>query len=397
MPSNSEAAWQTAPLNIDLRTAFQTIEDSRVQRTQRHNLTDILVIATCAMLCGQGHYTHMEAFGKLRRSWLETFLPLPNGIPSHDTFRNVFSLLDPKHFAAAFHLWTQGVLSKLNAEEPGSSRLQGVIAIDGKALRRAVDSGDKPAVIVGAWASELNLCLGQVKVADKSNEISALPTLLEMLALKGCIVTLDAMGCQREVAQKVVERGGDYILALKGNQESLHQQVSHYLDTGLELAKAEGNYHEEESCGHGRKEVRRCWVTDDVGGWLQGADKWTGLRTVAAVECERTLITTGETTVQRRYFISSLQADAALIASSVREHWGIENSLHWVLDVTFREDESRARTGASAENLDTLRRLAHGMIKNENPASKKSINQRKFEAGLNPDYLLSLLGIKLDA
>lgn len=380
--------------NVDLRQALQTIDDWRVQRTQLHNLADILVIATCAMLCGQGHYTHMEAFGQLRRPWLETFLSLPHGIPSHDTFRKVFSLLDPKRFAEAFSLWTQGVLAKLSGEGPGS-RLQGVIAIDGKALRRAVESGEKPAVIVGAWASELSLSLGQVKVADKSNEIGALPALLEMLTLKGCIVTLDAMGCQREVAQKVVERGGDYILALKGNQESLHQQVSHYLDTGLELAKAEGNYHEEESCGHGRKEVRRCWVSDEVGDWLQGADKWKGLRTVAAVECERTL--GGETTVQRRYFISSLKADATLLAASVRSHWGIENSLHWVLDVTFGEDDSRARTGASAENLATLRRLAHAMIKNENPVSKKSINQRKFEAGLNPDYLLRLLGIKLDA
>lgn len=379
---------------VDLLQALQTIDDWRVQRTQLHNLADILVIATCAMLCGQGHYTHMEAFGQLRKPWLERFLQLPHGIPSHDTFRKVFSLMDPKRFMEAFNLWTQGVLDKL--ERDGSkSRLQGVVAIDGKALRGAVAKGQKPAVIVGAWASELSLCLGQVKVEDKSNEINALPELLDMLALKGCIVTLDAMGRQREVAQKIAAQGGDYILAVKGNQESLHQQVSHYLDTGLELAKAEGHYHEEESSGHGRKELRRCWVSDDVGTWLEGAGKWKGLRTVAAVECERTF--EGKTTVQRRYFISSLKPDAALIASSVRSHWGIENSLHWVLDVTYGEDGSRARSGYSAQNLSTLRRLTHSMIKQEDPVSKKSVNQRRFEAGLSADYLLRLLGVTLDA
>jgi predicted transposase YbfD/YdcC len=281
---------------VDLLQALQTIDDWRVKRTQFHNLADIFVIATCAMLCGQGHYTHMEAFGQLRsKPWLERFLQLPHGIPSHDTFRKVFSLLDPKRFMEAFSLWTQGMLDKLDSGASGS-RLQGVVAIVGKALRGAVAKGQKPAIIVGVWASELSLCLGQVKEEDKSNEINALPELSNMLAVKGCIMTLDAMGCQREVAKKIIAQGGDYILAVKGNQESLYQQVSHYLDTGLELAKAEGHYHEEASSGHGRKELRRCWVSDDIGAWLQGADKWKGLRTVAAVECERTLVTTGEAT-----------------------------------------------------------------------------------------------------
>lgn len=274
----------------------------------------------------------MEAFGKLKRTWLESFLELPNGIPSHDTFRKVFSLLGSQALP--------GSLRSLDPRGAGQtpsdgqlSALQGVVAIDGQALRGAIakGKGQKPAVIVGAWASELSLCLGQVKVADKSNEIDALPELLDMLALKGCIVTIDAMGCQREVAQKIVAQGGDYLLAIKGNQESLHQQVSHYLDTGLALAKTEGNYHEEEGRGHGRHEVRRCWVSDEMGEWLPAVEKWVGLRTIAAVECERTV--GALTTVQRRYFISSLKADAALIAASVRSHWGIENSLHWVLDV----------------------------------------------------------------
>jgi predicted transposase YbfD/YdcC len=371
-----------------------SIPDWRSDRTKFHRLEDILVIATCAMLCGQGHFTHMETFGTLRRTWLESFLQLPNGIPSHDTFRQVFAALDPKSFMDCFGLWTQGVLARLDSDS-SSPALKGVIAIDGKAVRRALESGQKAPVIVGAWASELGMCLGQIKVNEKSNEITALPPLLELLALKGCIVTIDAMGCQREVASKVVAQGGDYVLALKDNQPSLHQQVSYYLDGALELARAEGKYHEEASKGHGRHEVRRCWVMDDLEPWLEGADKWKGLRSVAAVECERSI--NGVASVQRRYFITSLKPDAKFIARCVREHWGIENSLHWVLDMTFGEDFSRARMGNCTSNLSALRRLVTSVIKRENPTSKKSINQRKFEAGLNPDYLLRLLGVTFDA
>lgn len=352
------------------------------------------MIATCAMLCGQGHFTHMEAFGKARQSWLETFLKLPHGIPSHDTFRKVFAMLKPEHFKEAFTLWTEAVQAKL-LDSGAASGLKGVVAIDGKALRGAVKSGQAPAVIVGAWATQLGLCLGQVKVDEKSNEITALPVLLDFLVIKGCIVTIDAMGCQREVAEKIVSQGGDYILALKGNQNSLHEQVRCYLDESRELAREENKYYEEATSGHGRHEIRRCWVMDDLQPWLEGEAKWKGLRSVAAVESERTV--NGVTSVERRYFITSLKPDAALIAASVRSHWGIENSLHWVLDVTFREDASRALAGYAPENLSTLRRLACSAIKRENPMSKKSINQRKFEASLDPSYLSRLLGTILDA
>lgn len=382
------------PATPDLRSIFSSIPDWRSDRTKAHKLEDILVIAACAMICGQGHFTHMEDFGKARRQWLAGFLELPNGIPSHDTFRNVFAALDPGHFLESFSRWTCGVLERLRASG-GDGTVKGVVAIDGKALRGALAKGEKPRVIVGAWAAQLGLCLGQVKVDEKSNEITALPALLDTLMLEECIVTIDAMGCQREVAAKIVERGGDYILALKGNQGNLHGQVCVYLDEALELARVLGNYHEEKGRGHGRHEIRRCWVMDELGEWLEGVEKWPGIRGVAVVEREWT--EDGVTEVARRYFITSLGPDAARIGAGVRAHWGIENSVHWVLDVTFREDESRVRTGCAAENLTALRRWVCGMFKRSDPESKVSINRRRFKASLDQDYLTFMLGIVLDA
>ena len=382
------------PKTPDLRTIFSTVPDGRIERTKFHKLEDILVIAVCAMICGQGHFTHMEDFGKARKQWLESFLELPHGIPSHDTFRNIFSTLDPAHFLDAFSRWTRGVLERLR-ESDESGSIKGVVAIDGKALRGALNKGEQPNVIVGAWAAQLGICLGQVKVNEKSNEITALPTLLDTLLLKGCIVTIDAMGCQREVAAKIIERDGDYVLALKGNQGNLYEQVRCYLDEALELACTLGNYHEEESSGHGRHEIRRCWAMDELEGWLEGVKKWKGLRSVVVVEREWTQ--KGERKVERRYFITSLEPDAAKIATAVRSHWGIENSVHWVLDVTFREDENRVRTGCAPENLTALRRWVCALLKRSDPKSKISINRKKFKASLDPAYLSQMLGIILDA
>jgi predicted transposase YbfD/YdcC len=383
------------PSNLpDLRSIFSTLPDGRINRTQYHKLEDILVIATCAMLCGQEHFTLMETFGKKRREWLAGFLELPHGIPSHDTFRNVFAALDPALFLEAFGRWTEGVLERLRASGLGG-KIEGVVAIDGKALRGALDAGEQPRVIVGAWAAQLGLCLGQVKVNEKSNEITALPELLDLLALEGCIVTIDAMGCQREVAAKIIARGGDYVLALKGNQGNLHEQTRCYLDEAYELARALGHYHEEKSTGHGRREIRRCWAMDELGDWLHGVEKWKDLRSVAVVEREWT--EKGVTRVERRYYITSLEPDAEVIGRAVRSHWGIENSVHWVLDVAFREDESRVRTGHAPENLSALRRWVCAMIKRDDPASKTSINQKRFEAALDPAYLARILGVMLDA
>jgi predicted transposase YbfD/YdcC len=335
----------------------------------------------------------MEDFGKIRREWLEGFLELPDGIPSHDTFRNVFGALAPGEFLGAFMRWTEGVRRACRGE---------VVAIDGKALRRAKDAGEQAKVIVGAWATEAGISLGQLKVDGKSNEITAVPKLLELLAIKGCIVTTDAMGCQKEVAKKVRQGGADYVFALKTNHEKLHERVKIFLDDMISLGPDGNNYHEAEGRAHGRDEVRRCWACGELGEWLEESlgeygslADWEGIRSIAAVERERTV--KGETKIERRYYITSLDPDAEQIGRAVRSHWAVENSLHWVLDVAFREDDSRARTGHAPENLSALRRLAHNTIKAHDPQSKKSVRRHMNRASLDPDYLRELIGEVLDA
>ena len=350
----------------------------------------------------------MEAFGELREDWLGKFLELPNGIPSHDTFRNVFSALDPDHFLDAFLEWTESVRRTVAGE---------VIGIDGKALRGAKgvakDGSDIP-TIVGAWAAGAGISLGQLDVEGKSNErersghglsegqprgrakrsqITAVPKLLDRLKLKGAIVTTDAMGCQKQIAKKIRDKGADYVLALKGNQGSLHTQVQTYLDGIIDKGLEPG--YTQESSGHGREEVRRCWVEEDLDDWLEGCENWDGLHTVVAVELRRT--EKSKTSVERRYFISNLEADAEKVAHAVRAHWRVENSLHWVLDVVFGEDAARARTRNAAGNLSTLRRLAQNLLKTSERYPKWTVKKRKFAASQNPDYLLELLGQKSDA
>lgn len=369
----------------DLVGIFAGIPDFRVDRTKHHKLEDILVIAACTMICLEGSFTEMEEFGLAKREWLEGFLELPNGIPSHDTFRRVFAMLDPQVFLEAFACWTRSV-RKICAGE--------IVAIDGKALRGALDAGEQPKVIVGAWAAQAGISLGQVKVDEKSNEITALPKLLEMLDVRGCIVTIDAMGCQKEAAAKIRDRGGDYVLALKGNQGNLHAQVEAYFEELLRGPETL-DFFEESSRGHGRTETRRCWVADDLEEWLEGREQWRDLKTVALVECVRTV--KERTSIERRLFITSLDADPQAIAGAVRSHWSIENSLHWVLDVTFGEDQSRTRRGNAPENLAALRRWSHSLIKSAEPDSKKTVRQRRIRAALNSDYLLKLIGANLDA
>jgi predicted transposase YbfD/YdcC len=335
---------------------MSSIRDPRIDRTRHHKLCDILTIGLCSMLCGHSDFTVMHAFVKAKEKWFRQFLELPNGIPSHDTFGRVFAAIDPDEFLAAFMRWTRTVRRACSA---------GVVAIDGKALRRAKDAGE----------------------------------LLDMLAIKGCIVTIDAMGCQKEIARKIRAKGADYILAVKGNQGKLHDCVTCYLDSMIALGTGGNHYYEQAERGHGRTEVRRCWACGDLAGWLpenlDSYSEWDGLKSIAAVECERTA--DGETTVFRRYFITSLEPDAEQIAKAVRAHWGIENSLHWVLDMVWREDESRTRAGYAAENLSSLRRLAHSLIKAEDPDSKQSIRLRTKCANWDSDYLLKLIGVNLDA
>jgi predicted transposase YbfD/YdcC len=372
-----------------LVTIISSISDPRIDRSKQHNLCDVLIIGLCSMLCGQGEFTAMRRMGVICKGWFEKFLELPNGIPSHDTFGRVFAAIKPDEFLTAFMRWTAAARRACGP---------GVVSIDGKALRRAKDAGEQAPVIVGAWGAQAGISLGQIKVDEKSNEITAVPELLEILALKGCIVTIDAMGCQKEIAKKIRSKGADYILALKGNQGKLHECVTCYLDAMIDLGAGGEHYYESVGRGHGRIEVRRCWACGDLAEWLPeylgSFGEWDGLKSVAAVECERTV--NGETTVFRRHFITSLEPDAEQIAKAVRAHWGIENSLHWVLDMVWREDEARARARYTAENLSSLRRLALNLIKAEDPDSKESVKSRMFRANLDPDYRLKLLGVELE-
>ena len=369
---------------------MSSIRDPRVERTKRHNLCDVLTIGLCSMLCGYGDFTTMQKFAQAKVDWFKQFLELPNGIPSHDTFGRVFAAIDPDEFLTAFVKWTKTVCRACGP---------GVVSIDGKALRRAKNAGEQAKVIVGAWGAQAGISLGQLKVDEKSNEITAVPELLDMLAIKGCIVTIDAMGCQKEIAKKVRAKEADYILALKANQCALHDCVMRYMDEMIALGTEGNHYYEHAERGHGRDEVRRCWVCGNLDEWLpellESFGEWAGLKSIAVVECERTV--EGVTTVFRRYFITSLEPDAELIAKAVRAHWGIENSLHWVLDMVWREDESRTRAGYAAENLSALRRLAHNLIKTEDPDSKESVRMRTRIASWDFNYMLRLIGVNLDA
>ena len=366
---------------VALLDHFANLPDPRIARHCWHNLSDILVIAVCAVLCGAESYPAIEDFGHEREGWLKQFLELPAGIPSHDTFNRVLRLLDPVQFQACFLSWMRAVAEATAGE---------VVAIDGKALRRSFDKGTAKRAIhmVSAWATENGVVLGQRKVDAKSNEITAIPELLDLLALKGCIVTIDAMGCQRTIAQKIVEQGADYVLALKGNQPTLAQAVERFFVTGPEAAahRAASAYADQTEQGHGRVETRCAWLSDALDEVLTAA-AWPGLRSIGMVEATRTLA--GETTVEQRFYLTSLPPEAPPFARAVRNHWGIENRLHWTLDVTFREDQSRLRTGHGAENFAVLRHIALNLLRQE--LSTKSMPRKRLACALNPDYLLKVL------
>jgi predicted transposase YbfD/YdcC len=343
------------------------------------------VLAVCGVLCGADSWIQIEAFGRAKEEWLRKFLELPHGIPSHDTFGRVFCLLRPEEFRQCFLNWIQAVAEITQGN---------VIAIDGKTLRRSYDRQDGREAIhmVSAWSSQNHLVLGQIKTDEKSNEITAIPKLLKMLDVRGCIVTLDAMGTQKEIAKKIIAGGGDYVLGLKGNHETLHEEVKLFLDDALkqDFQEVESTYYETVDKGHGRLEVRRYWLVRDVD-WLEDKDLWKGLNSLGLVEAQRTL--NGKTSTERRYYLSSLQGSAQEFAEAVRGHWGIENSLHWVLDVVFREDESRVRKGYASENLAMLRHMALNLLK-QNKTSKNSIKGKRLTAGWNNDFLAEVLFLR---
>jgi predicted transposase YbfD/YdcC len=369
------------PATVALLEHFATLPDPRIERHRWHKLGDILVIAVCAVLCGAESYPAIEDFGQEREEWLRQFLELPEGIPSHDTFNRVFRRLDPVQFQTCFLRWMQAV-AEVTAGE--------VVAIDGKALRRSFAKGTAKRAIhrVSAWATENGVVWGQRKVDTKSNEITAIPQLLELLTLKGCIVTIDAMGCQRAIAQTIVEQGADYILALKGNQPTLEQAVERFFVSGpdAEAHRTTCDFSEQTEQGHGRVETRWAWISADLEAEMQ-AVAWPGLRSIGMVQATRTL--RGETSVEQRFYLSSLPPKAEPFAQAVRKHWGIENQLHWSLDVTFREDHSRLRTGHGAENFAVLRHIALNLLRQD--PSTKSLPRKRLACALNPDYLLKVL------
>jgi predicted transposase YbfD/YdcC len=370
------------PAETSIRSHFQHLPDPRVSRTRRHALPDILVIALCGVICGAEEWVAIERFGNAKLAWFRTFLDLPEGIPSHDTFGRVFAALDPDAFKAAFLAWVR----TLATDMPGD-----VIAIDGKTLRHTFDTAaDKAAIhMVSAWASAQGLCLGQVKTDAKSNEITAIPKLLEVLALRGRIVTIDAMGCQTEIARTIHAQGGDYVLSLKGNQGRLHDDIQLFFTDARahdfrDLAHTTA---ETVDGDHGRIEVRRAWATDAID-WLPDRDRWPGLRTVVLVEAERTV--RDRTTREARFFLSSLPADAAHLAYVVRSHWAIENSLHWVLDVAMHQDQTRIRTDHAPDNLAVLHHIALNLLKQER-TEKLGIKNKRLAAAWDHDYLLRVL------
>ena len=321
---------------------FAELPDPRIERCRQHELLDIVFLSVCAVLSGADGWEAIEEFGEAKLAWLRRYVPLANGIPRHDTIARVMSRLDPEALQRCFIGWMQAVVQATTGE---------VVAIDGKTLRRSFDSATRKAALhmVSAWGCANGVVLGQVRTAEKSNEITAIPALLELLDVRGCIVTIDAMGCQRDIAAQIRRQRGHYVLAVKANQGALLEELQDYFETdapngyrGLKAA-----YHEETDSGHGRIEVRRCWQSADLR-WMPATRAWAGAKSVARVESERHV--GGRMTREVRYYLSSLDLDPARLMDAVRSHWAIENRLHWVLDMTFREDYSRVRRGHAAEN-----------------------------------------------
>ena len=382
--SPSSAPSPTAKkLKRSIIKQFEVLEDPRVKRKPDHLLIDIIAIAILVVISGADNMVAVETYGKAKQPWLETFLELPNGIPSHDTFSRVLSLLDPQQLHESFLSWVKQITEKLEIK---------LINIDGKTARGSYDREQKLKVLhtVSAWTSEHHLVLAQQRVESKSNEISAIPELLNLLDIRGAIITLDAMGTQRDIASQIIDQGGDYILALKGNQGKLHKGVETFFKTA-EKTQWEGieySHSEYREAGHHRTEHRQVWavpITQLCD--LPNRAKWQGLTTVVMVKRNRRLW--NKTTQEVCFYITSLAAESAFLAQAIHSHWGIENSLHWVLDVTFKEDHSRIRKGHGPENMGLLRRLSLNLLKRE--PSKQSMAQKRYLEAMDNDFVTKVL------
>lgn len=361
---------------LSLMNVLESIEDTRRQKSVMYPLHEVLIIMLLAVVCGATSYAKVEMFGISKKEWLSTFLDLEYGIPDACTFRNVIKEIDTEKLHTVFCEWMKSVVATLT----------GVIAIDGKQARRTKDSTKRPLHVVSAFSYEFGLVMGQLACEEKSNEITAIPKLLEMLEVNGCIITIDAIGTQKEIAEKIVEKGADYILSLKENQKTLYNDIKLYLDDIVkdkEVIKS-SNYHKTVEKGHGRIEIRECVISEEIG-WLHNKSDWAGLHGIGAIYCE--IEENGKKSKQSHYFIYSCKGMTAnQIMKHKRSHWSIENCLHWVLDMAFREDESRARKDNSAENFNVLRQIAFNILKSEK-SFKGSITDKQFKCLLDSKYL----------
>lgn len=361
---------------LSLMEVLEGIEDTRRYRSVMYPLHEVLIIMLLAVICGATSYAKVEMFGVSKQDWLKKFLKLEYGIPDACTFRNVIKEIDTKKLHDVFCKWMKSVVSELT----------GVVAIDGKEARRTRDANNRPLHVVSAFSHECGLVMGQIACEEKSNEITAIPKLLEMLEIRGCIVTIDAMGTQKEIAEKIIDKDADYILSLKENQKTLYNDVKLYIDdiskdTDVINSSA---YHKTVEKGHGRIEIRKCVISEEIG-WLHNKDEWKGLNGIGAIYC--TIEENGKKSKQSHYFIYSCKGlTAEQIMKHKRHHWSIENSLHWVLDMAFREDESRARKDNSAENFNVLRQIALNILKSEK-SFKGGITDKQFKCLLDSRYL----------
>ena len=359
------------------------LKDPRQSAKCTHNLGEVVFMTTCALLCGADDWQAIHLFASERQEWFRQYLQLPGGIPSHDTFNRLFSLLDPVQFRELFTIWVQDVLI--------DTPLSGVVAIDGKTVRGSRGQHKGAIHMVNAWASEAGISLGQHKVDAKSNEITAIPALLDTLAIKGCLVTLDAMGCQKRIANKILKKEADYLLAVKSNQGKLHAELLGYFDGYWDTHPDDvpgDDFSAQDTKAHGRQELRRCWVMHETAD-LPEASSWQA-KTIAAVQLDRKTARKGTTLI--RYFISSKVLTADDVLQATRQHWRVENQLHWVLDVAFSEDQSRTRQGYAAENLATARQIALNLLKQDTTV-KVGIKNKRKACGWSDRYLFHILGL----
>ncbi len=364
-----------------IRRHFRKLKDPRVKKRKLHRLIDVIVIAVCGVICGCDTWQEIETFGRRRRDWLKRLLALPHGIPSHDTFERIFDHLDPQVFQQCLLSWLRDVSQILKIDH---------IAIDGKTLRRSWNAASPTGALhlVSAWATKHHLTLGQVAVDAKSNEITAIPKLLELLDLKGALVTIDAIGCQKELAEQIVEAKGDYILTVKDNQPHLLEDIESCFEQALEsdFAGLDHDSWKTQEQGHGRQEQRCYTIIRDPQG-LRDRDAWAGLQVIGMCCSERTV--NDKTSEEVRFFIGSRSASAKWYGKGLRNHWGIENSLHWLLDVTLGEDNNRVCKRHAGENLATVRRVALSLLKRH--PEKRSIACKRLAAALDPDFLEEIL------